>query len=362
MRFFVAGFATETNTFSPIFADLDSFRASLYAPPGKHPDTPTLCTAPLTVARKRSRAEGWTLIEGTTAFADPAGFVQREAYEHLRDTILVELKEAMPVDGVLLCLHGAMVAVGVDDPEGELIEAVRAVVGERAKIGVGIDPHSHLTERRVRNADVIVSFKEFPHTDFVESATAMVDLTVRAARGEIAPAISVFDCRMIDLFMTNRQPARDFVDRMKALEGKDGVLSLSLVHGFMAGDVPEMGTRMLVITDDDLKLGERLAEELGREVFAMRGRSRPDFLSPDDAIDRAMASPGLAVIADAWDNPGGGVAFADSSSATSAMLRSVRSGIQWPCGIAWSRGRARRFRSASGRRRLPTRARPSTRR
>lgn len=308
MRFFVAGFATETNTFSPIFADLDSFRASLYAPPGKHPGTPTLCTAPLTVARGRSRAEGWTLIEGTTAFADPAGFVQREAYEHLRDTILGELKEAMPVDGVLLCLHGAMVAVGVDDPEGELIEAVRAVVGERAKIGVCIDPHSHLTARRVRNADVIVSFKEFPHTDFVESATAMVDLTVRAARGEIVPAMSVFDCRMIDVFMTNRQPARDFVDRMKALEGKDGVLSLSLVHGFMAGDVPEMGTRMLVITDDDINLGDRLAEELGREVFAMRGRSRPDFLSPDDAIDRAMARPGLAVIADAWDNPGGGVA------------------------------------------------------
>ncbi len=309
MRIFVGGFATETNTFSPILADMDNFRASLYAPPGEHPETPTLCTAPLVIARARSRAEGWTLIEGTTAFGDPAGLVQRATHEGLRNSILGELQAAMPVDAVLLCLHGAMVAVGSDDPEGELIEAVRAIVGPRAPIGVGVDPHSHLTRKRVDAADIIVAFKEFPHTDFVETAGQMVDLTLRAARGEIAPAMSVFDCRMIDIFMTNRQPMRDFVDRMKALEGTGKVLSVSLIHGFMAGDVPEMGTRMLVITDGAKAIGDELAERLGREVFAMRGQSRPEFLSPDAAIDQALASGKRpAVIADAWDNPGGGVA------------------------------------------------------
>jgi microcystin degradation protein MlrC len=325
MRIFVAGFATETNTFSPIFADMDSFRASLYAPPGQHPEMPTLCTAPLTIARRRSKAEGWTLIEGTTAFADPAGFVSRAAYETLRDTILAELKVAMPVDGVLLCLHGAMVAVGADDPEGELIEAIRKVVGPKAKIGAGIDPHSHLTEKRVKNADVIVAFKEFPHTDFIDTAEQMVDITLRAVKGEVRPVMSVFDCRMIDVFMTNRQPARDFVDKMKSLEGKSGVLSLSLIHGFMAGDVPEMGTRMLVVTDNDQSGGDALAERLGREVFAMRGRSRPDFLAPDVAIDQALASGKRpAVIADAWDNPGGGVA----GDSTIILRRLIDRGIR----------------------------------
>jgi microcystin degradation protein MlrC len=325
MRIFVAGFATETNTFSPIFADMDSFRASLYAPPGKHPEGPTLCTAPLTIARRRSKAEGWTLIEGTTAFADPAGYVSRAAYESLRDTILAELKAAMPVDGVLLCLHGAMVAVGTDDPEGELIEAIRGIVGPKAKIGAGIDPHSHLTEKRVKNADVIVAFKEFPHTDFVDTAGQMVDITLRAVKGEVTPLMSVFDCRMIDVFMTNRQPARDFVDKMKSLEGKGGVLSLSLVHGFMAGDVPEMGTRMLVVTDNDKAGGDALAERLGREVFAMRGRSRPEFLAPDAAIDQALATGKRpAVIADAWDNPGGGVA----GDSTIILHRLIERGIR----------------------------------
>jgi microcystin degradation protein MlrC len=309
MRIFAAGYATETNTFFPILADLQSFRDSLYAPPGTHPDTPTLCTAPLVIARQRSRAEGFTLIEGTTAFAAPAGLVQRATHEALRDTVLGELRAAMPVDGVLLCLHGAMVAVGADDTEGELVEAVRGIVGPDVPIGVGIDPHSHLTRKRVAGANVIVAFKEFPHTDFVETGARMVDLTLRAARGEIAPVLSTFDCRMIDMFMTSRQPARDFVDKMKALEGKDKVLSVSLVHGFMAGDVPEMGTQVLVVTDCAKAMGDALAERLGREVFAMRGLSRPEFLSPDAAIDQALASGRRpAVIADTWDNPGGGVA------------------------------------------------------
>ena len=132
LRVFVAGFATETNTFSPIFADMDSFRASLYAPPGKHPATPTTCTAPLVIARQRSRAEGWTLIEGTTASSPPSGLVQRATYDELCTTILNELKVAIPVDAVLLCLHGAMVAVGVEDPEGDFIAAVRDVVRGRA--------------------------------------------------------------------------------------------------------------------------------------------------------------------------------------------------------------------------------------
>jgi microcystin degradation protein MlrC len=154
----------------------------------------------------------------------------------------------------------------------------------------------------------------------------MVDLVLRAARGEIHPVMSVFDCRMIDVFMTNRQPARDFVDKMKAMEGHGGVLSLSLIHGFMAADVPEMGTRMLVITDNDRAGGDALAERLGREVFAMRGRSRPEFLTPDAAIDQALAADARpAVIADAWDNPGGGVAGDSTIILRRLMERGVRS-------------------------------------
>jgi len=88
LRIFTAALATETNTFSPICVDRRAFEASLYAPPGQHPETPTLCTAPITVGRRVTAEKGWELIEGTAAWADPAGLVNRQAYEGLRDEIL----------------------------------------------------------------------------------------------------------------------------------------------------------------------------------------------------------------------------------------------------------------------------------
>ena len=111
-RVFVAALATETNTFSPIMVDLQGFTDSLYAQPGQHPVTPTLCTAPIPVGRRVCGEKGWTLIEGTAAWADPAGLVSRGAFEGLRDEILAQLQAALPVDAVVLGLHGAMVAQG----------------------------------------------------------------------------------------------------------------------------------------------------------------------------------------------------------------------------------------------------------
>ena len=77
MRVFTAALATETNTFSPIAIDIRAFEASLYARAGEHPATPTLCTAPITVGREVCAAEGWTLIEGSASWADPAGLIAR---------------------------------------------------------------------------------------------------------------------------------------------------------------------------------------------------------------------------------------------------------------------------------------------
>jgi microcystin degradation protein MlrC len=321
MRVFVAGMATEVNTFSPIFIGLEDFHNSLYARPGEHDDIPTLTTSPLIHARRRAAEGAFELIEGTVTWTDPGGLINRSTYETIRDEILGQLSAALPVDGVALCLHGAMVAQGYDDPEGDLIARMRALVGPRAIIAAGLDPHSHLTDKRVANSNILVAFKEFPHTDFSARGEEVIDLMLRAMRGEIAPVMSVFDCRMIDIFPTSRQPMRDFVDRMFALEKSDPkILSLSLIHGFMAGDVAEMGTRMLVLTDGDKAHGERLAEQLGREVFAMRGKSTPVQLSPADAITAARAvGKGPVVIADVWDNPGGGVA-GDATVLLQAML------------------------------------------
>jgi len=307
-RVFLGSIATETNTFSPLRTDLRDFKDSFYAPPGQHPATPTLCSAIYPVARTKAEKIGWTLIEGTATWAEPGGIINQRTWETLRDQLLAELRLALPVDIILLGLHGAMVSQGCLDCEGELLEAVRSVVGSDAIVGVTFDPHSHLSARRVENADLITVFKEFPHTDFVSAAEDLVDLVDRAARGHIVPTISTFDCRLIDVFPTSQEPMRSFVDALRAIEGCGRILSVSLIHGFMAGDVPDLGARIIVITDDAKDEGDRLAQKLGLELFSMRGRTRLEFLTPCAALDKARAlARKPVVIADVWDNPGGGV-------------------------------------------------------
>ena len=309
MRLFVASLATETNTFSPIPTDRRAFEDAFYAAPGQHPETPTLCSAPFIAARRRARADGFTLIEGTATWAEPAGLVGRSTYEGLRNEILDQLRAAAPVDVVLFGLHGAMVADGYDDCEGDLLARARAIIGPDTVIGVELDPHCHLSDLMVDSSNVVITFKEVPHTDFLERAEELLDLCLRTARREITPVMSVVDCRAIANFITSREPGRSLVDRIKALEGRDAVLSISIIHGFPAADVYDVGTKVLVITDGAPEKGRALAASLGREVLAFGKNRLPPMPTPAQAVAEALAiSGGPVVLADRWDNPGGGVA------------------------------------------------------
>ncbi|GES50864.1 microcystinase C [Rhizobium sp. NBRC 114257] len=310
MRIFTAALATETNTFSPICVDRRAFEASLYAPPGTHPETPTLCSAPITVGRRIAVEKGWEVIEGTATWADPAGLVNRRTYEELRDEILEQLRAAMPVDAVVLGLHGAMVADGYEDTEGDFLSRVRGIVGPDILVCAELDPHSHLTAKRLAAADFFVYFKEFPHTDFVDRAEDLWRIAIDTLEGRVKPVMSVFDCRMIDVFPTSRDPMRSFVDKIMAMERADAdILSISVIHGFMAGDVPEMGTKLLVVTDNKSDKGSAIARDLGVELFSKRGTFIMPQIDEKQAVSEAMAAAsGPVVIADLWDNPGGGTA------------------------------------------------------
>jgi microcystin degradation protein MlrC len=320
-RVYVGSLATETNTFSPLFVDRSAFESAFYCPPGTHPDTPTLCSAPMVAARQRARRDGFELIEGTATWAEPAGLVSREAYESLRDEILGQIRAALPLDVVLFGLHGSMVAVGYDDCEGDLMARTREIVGDTCIIGAELDMHCHLSDLMVRSANAIVTFKEFPHTDFLARAEDLVDLCLRAARGEVKPQMAVFDCRNIGGFMTSREPGRSFVDRLMAMEGHDGILSISIAHGFQAADVYDVGTKILVITDNDRAKAAALAEKLGREILNWPASAATPHYKPEDAIARALAVPGRPVVlADRWDNPGGGVA-GDATVMVQALMR-----------------------------------------
>jgi microcystin degradation protein MlrC len=244
----------------------------------------------------------------------------RSVYESLRDEFLADLEAALPVDIVILPLHGAMVAEGYDDCEGDMIARVRQLVGDKTVIGVELDLHCHLTERMVQQADVIVIYKEYPHIDMALRAEELFDLCVRTARGEIKPTMALFDCKMIGMYLTPFEPMRSFVDRMMAAEGQDGILSLSLAHCFPWGDVAECGTRMLAITNGDAEQAVRVARDYGEAFFAMRHDVSFHPLAMDEALNKALSiTEHPVVLADQADNAGGG-APSDSTFVLRALL------------------------------------------
>lgn len=325
MRLFAATLATETNTFSPLPTSLASYRESVFLRPGEHPqDAPRMCTAPLFVARRRAKADGFTLIEGSCFAASPAGTTNRKDYETMRDEILAQLSAALPLDAVLLGLHGAMVAYGYDDVEGDIIERVRGIVGPKCVIGVELDPHCHLTLKRVRLADIIVLYKEFPHTDVVERAEDLLDLVLATLRGQIKPVMSLYDCRQIQSYPTTLPLMRAFVDRIKAMEGKDGILSISIGHCFPYADVPELSARVLVVADGDKAKANALATKLGEEMISMRGKTMPEFLDTAGGVAAGLtfnAAP--VVIAEPSDNAGGGAPSDNTSILRELMARNA---------------------------------------
>jgi microcystin degradation protein MlrC len=332
MRLFAATLATETNTFSPLPTSLDAYKETVFFRPGEHPDdAPRMCTAPLFVARRRAARDGFTLIEGSSFAAAPAGTTNRDDYEWMRDQILAELQAAMPVDGVLLGLHGAMVAHGYDDVEGDILEKVRAIVGPACVVGVELDPHCHLTLKRIRLSDVIVLYKEFPHTDVVERAEEVLDLVLAKLRGDANPVMSVYDCRQIQSYPTTLPLMRAFVDRIKAMEGKDGVLSISIAHCFPYADVEELTSRVLVITDADKAKGEALATRLGEELVAMRGKTAPDYLDIATAVGEAISANATPVVmAEPADNAGGGAPSDNTSVLAEMIARDVQNAAVGP--------------------------------
>ena len=326
MRIFQATLATETNTFSPIPTGLPAFiggRDWFRNDGSRHPAT--VANIPLIAWRVMAETDGHDVVESLCTFAQPGGTTLRLVYEHLRDILLDDLRAAMPVDLVLLFMHGAMVAHGYDDCEGDTLARVREVVGPDATIGIELDLHCHLTELMRTSATAIITFKEYPHTDIGHRAEDLYRLCTAAARGEVYPEMALYDCRMIGTFRPTQDPVRGFVDRLTALEGHDGILSVSFGHGFPWGDVPEVGAKMLVIADGDAALAADTARRLGQELWDMREAATARLDSIDAGLDAVMAGePGLVVLADASDNPGGG-APADS---TFILRRVLERGIE----------------------------------
>jgi microcystin degradation protein MlrC len=311
MKLFVAGLVAETNSFACCPTGFGAFELRL----GPHdPTDPMGMASAMQGVASRARAAGWEVAEGVLAAAQPLGPLVDAAYVALKALILRDLEAAMPVSAVVLILHGGMTSQSVDDCEGDLLAAVRSLVGPSVPITASLDLHCHLTALMLQQANALIAYKEYPHTDIVETAERAADLAIAAAEGEIRPRMAAADCRAMGLWPTLTGPLRAFVDRVRALERQPEILSVSVGHGMAYGDVPEAGAKVWVITDDNPAQATRLAQQLALELFGLRERIGTRFAPLPEAMARLDAWRGdkPLVLADVADNPGGG-AMGDST-------------------------------------------------
>lgn len=324
---FCAALAAETNTFAPLPTERAHFEEWFLYQPGTHPDDgPNMFTAPLWFAKKTAASRGWTVVEGLCAGALPSGRIVRADYEKLRDQILAELTDAMPVDIVLLGLHGAMAADGYDDCEGDLLDNIRQIVGPSAIIGAELDPHCHLSKAMMNAANLLVAFQEYPHSDTAERGEQLVELADKAHRGLIRPVTAYADARMSAQFFTKQQPALDLVEAMKSAEASGEVLSASLGHSFASGDVADMTVQAWAICDGNIETARAVASRLRDHAWSIRSNCGAQRWTAEAAITYVQKAEDLVILADGTDNPGGG-APGDSTVLLRALLDAKIDGI-----------------------------------
>lgn len=320
MKLFFAALTTETNTFSNIPTSRQSFE-KLCCRRGAEALRGDNILAPHVQRFAERAAELGAQFEiGLCATAQPSAPLAQRAYESLRDELLGDLRGCGRVDAVFLVLHGAMVAQDCLDCEGDILSRARQIVGPDVPLMALLDPHAHLTQQMVESADVLIFMKEYPHTDGPECMDELFRIARDRMQGKARPVAAMADCGIVGLWLTQEHPVREFTERLRALEHRDGILSISFVHGFPWGDTPDTGGKILVYADDDREAAQRLASQLAAELWAMREASRPRLATIDEALDTvAAAGSGPIVLADVADNAGGG-APADSSFILRAVL------------------------------------------
>ena len=331
VKTFIATLGTETNTFSPIPTGWAAFRECMFHRRAGSTEGTYYFAHPMRVWREEAERRGYAVSESLSAFAQPAGPTACAVWEELRDTVLDDLAAAGPVDLVLLHLHGAMVAEGCDDCEGDLLRRVRERVGPKAVVGVELDLHCHLTETMVAASTVVVLYKEYPHVDVADRASDLFALCDDALHGRTAPVMVLHDCRMLGVWRTTTEPSRGLVDRMAAREGHGGILSMSFCHGFPWADVQDVGAKVLAVANRDPGLAARAAAEVAREIWELRDEAEVPKLDVAEAVRTALdPPPGLTVLADVSDNAGAGAA-SDSTVLLSALLDAGARGVLLGC-------------------------------
>ena len=336
-RYLVVGqISHETNVFSPILTGLDQFQGRELAY-GEglfevFKGTKTGIGGVIDAAEQAQRAGRQVeLIPTIAASAVPSGLVTRDAYAHLLGTLLdgiAKAKAAGKLDGVVLILHGAMVVDGITDAEGDILQNVRRVAGKETAVVATLDLHGNISQKMISYADAFFGYDTNPHVDPYERAVEATGRILDIIDGKIRPVMAIEKLKMLPPTI-NMRTAEGPMVRLFAMarefEAQPGVINVSVFGGFPFADIPEAGSSVVAVTDDNPALAGHIVKTIGQEMWNIRGQFLKPITAPAGAVRHAMSpeaqakgKPGPIILADVADNCGGG-----GSGDTTVLLQTL---------------------------------------
>lgn len=324
-----AEFLHESNTFKRGMTSLPAFANSELALGQTAIDGRRSANTELGGFLDVAEAKGWQLEHVISAHAEPGGPVSREAFEHIAGLICTSAHaQRSSISGILMALHGAMVTEFCEDGEGELLTRLRAIVGPDLPIAITLDLHANATPLMARLANIIVSYKTYPHIDMRARGAQAATLLQSAMDGTTRPATLRAHRPMLDETNGGRSDAGPMVAlyaRARAAEAEPGILAVSINAGFGDADIADVGPSALVTYDRANASAESrarvIAEGIMDDIWANRFQAVNRYLTVDEAATEARAHHADAplIIADYADNPGSG-AYGDATNLLAALL------------------------------------------
>lgn len=272
---------------------------------------------------------GFEIVPTLMAEATPAGRVTSEAFEALTHELAERLIGALPLDGVLLALHGAMVSEQYPDGDGEIMSRLRETLGRDLPIVVTHDFHANISEQVVEKSTVLLVYKTNPHLDQLECGLQAVEILSRVLQGSVKPVQALCKPPMLLNIVhqnTGVDPMKGIMQTARALEQNPRILAASVAAGYQYADVFEMGPSAVVVADADAGLAEREAKGLSDKLWNIRDELAFELPGAAEAVRRAKESnEAPVVLADMGDNIGGGSA-GDSTFLLSELLHQQAEG------------------------------------
>ncbi len=309
MRVAVGGIMQETNTFCAVPATMEDFvphvrrREEIIS-------TYSGTKTPIGGFLDASRAEGFSVVPTFFATATSSGLTDAETFDVLTRDLAGALGAALPVDGVLLALHGAMAANGALDADGEIVGRVRDVVGPDVPVAVEVDLHANISRRLVEHVNVLIGYDTYPHMDTYDRGMEAGRLLSLTLHGQIHPVLAIASPPLLlapQTQFTARSPMATLLVEAHRLEAEPGILAVTVAGGFCYADVPHAGLAVVAIADGDLARAEAAARRIADLAWSSRAAFMVRNVSVAEGVARATAAPrGPVIVVDVGDNIGGG--------------------------------------------------------